>query len=353
MAIDVYSMDYDGCLARRKLNEGESEETYVIAENRSFLALIAEKIKKQPNCVLFSGTNRQSATSNLGNATRNNNGSAFVAMDALAKHLKIRLDKLLMADIQGQLTSGQAFDNANNERRDVFFRNQTAHPPWPFDESKASILYAQMHKVAKENPGEKIEFNFYDDKDEEILRPLHEFYTKYPELIPHNVRLNLHKYAGENVVSLTPINGTGMIDTNYAESTRDMWAADSVHDGIREKKYTNQYVTPSILIHRRAHVESAQRSNITAAPASHVAEMLGVMKGFRVQRSPNPTAESSAAPASHVAERLEVMKGFRVQRSPNPTAESTTYKNELNSMKKQNETNESKEMTQENKKNPS
>ncbi len=38
------------------------------------------------------------------------------------------------------------------------------HSDWLFDETKATIIYAQMHKIANENPNEEIVFDFYDDR---------------------------------------------------------------------------------------------------------------------------------------------------------------------------------------------
>lgn len=63
------------------------------------------------------------------------------------------------------------------------------------DESKVSLLFAQMQLASMQNPNDDIVFNFYDDR-QDIVEGLQKFYTEHPELIPKNVTLNLVGYTG-------------------------------------------------------------------------------------------------------------------------------------------------------------
>jgi len=78
-----------------------------------------------------------------------------------------------------------------------------------------------MHKVANENPGERIIFDFYDDQ-ENILRALQSFFEIHNESIPIGMTLRLNQYALQNLTLKTMIDGSGMIDRNYRNTIREM-----------------------------------------------------------------------------------------------------------------------------------
>jgi len=99
----------------------------------------------------------------------------------LSEFLGADLDKLLMSDIYGNLVSGSSFDSGVKAVM-PFYKSISEGVPfidaihygdinakqqgWLFDSSKLSILYAQTHKVASDNPKSKISFDFYDDRSD-------------------------------------------------------------------------------------------------------------------------------------------------------------------------------------------
>ena len=68
---------------------------------------------------------------------------------------------------------------------------------WVFDDSKFTLLYAQLHKFASENPDVDIDYDFYDDR-KNIFQPLHTVFKNYPHLLPKNVTLKMHEYRGRD-----------------------------------------------------------------------------------------------------------------------------------------------------------
>ncbi|MBI5448145.1 MAG: hypothetical protein HY939_05400 [Gammaproteobacteria bacterium] len=58
------------------------------------------------------------------------------------------------------------------------------------DPSKLILLWLQMMLIANQHPGETIRYIFVDDK-KTILRPLHMLFSRFSNLIPHNLTLHL------------------------------------------------------------------------------------------------------------------------------------------------------------------
>lgn len=111
------------------------------------------------------------------------------------------MDKFLLADVYGEetdcksswedrtpLADGTSFTRALDRE----YKGQ--HGDVLSDLYKLTIIYAQMHKVANENPGERIIFDFYDDQ-EDILIELQSFFEIYNDLIPIGMTLRLNQYA--------------------------------------------------------------------------------------------------------------------------------------------------------------
>jgi hypothetical protein len=63
------------------------------------------------------------------------------------------------------------------------------------DQSKILLLYFQMKRAAQQNPHQKIDFMFNDDRDD-ILNGLKQFFTNHPDWMSPNVTLILQKMAG-------------------------------------------------------------------------------------------------------------------------------------------------------------
>ncbi|AMP93442.1 hypothetical protein AXF37_12715 [Legionella pneumophila subsp. pascullei] len=84
------------------------------------------------------------------------------------------------------------------------------------DESKFLMLYSQIQYISQQYPDEKINFEFYDDK-EDILKPLYDIFSKNPDLIPANVTLEINRYLNGKLMDaqFSPILGQGSQQENY------------------------------------------------------------------------------------------------------------------------------------------
>ena len=115
--------------------------------------------------------------------------SCFEDISVLSAHLNAEHNPLLLADIHGELTPGTSYQRAFDQT----FSDWGSR--WVYDASKFTILYAQMHHLAKEHPTSKITFCFYDDQTR-ILTMLNNLFERYPSIIPRNIELRLFEYKG-------------------------------------------------------------------------------------------------------------------------------------------------------------
>ncbi|KTC78215.1 hypothetical protein [Legionella brunensis] len=220
MAIRVLSFDFDGCLYHRGyIYNFNDKEKYVLEANRKFLDAIKKDNGHYTRNIGFVGSNRQSKSIDLVNGKE----SCFVTIQQIVEDLGIELDKFLMADLYGNLAAGESFNRAIDADTPW-----DQHVEWKFDDTKASLIYAQVQKIAQENPDEEIVFEFFDDRGkgarrtEDILEWLNKFYSENPEMLPKNVTLKLNHYSGEEVTPLFEIKGTGIIDADYRQTVKDM-----------------------------------------------------------------------------------------------------------------------------------
>jgi hypothetical protein len=241
MTIRVLSFDFDGCLFNLRYIDSENKD--VITYNQPFLDSLKKENNKYTQSFAFIGSNRQSKEVDDMNARPANKGSCFPAIQKVARYLGIKLDTFLLADIYGDLADGVSFAKAIEKPLD------NLHASWTFDETKATILYAQMHKMACAFPNEPIEFEFYDDRDD-ILNELQNFYSKHHHLIPENITLKLIQYAGNAPQNRATIKGTGFIDGNYRQTVKDMAEQAEIKEGLG-----------SMMIHATHHVEPEQLKN--------------------------------------------------------------------------------------------
>lgn len=228
----VNSFDIDGCLFNSKYVDSANKD--VIASNRELLEKILENNKNFSKNITFIGSNRQSAAMDRSNFKKHYNnpntleretivyGSCFPIIQIINDFLKAETSTLLLADINNDLPSGTCYQKAIdelNENKNKYTGD--VHPDWLWDETKATLLYAQIHNIATAHPTEEIEFHFYDDR-KDILTSLSDFYRTYPNLIAKNVTLHLHHYEGDKVSSSEPIKGAGFIDRNYRQTVKEM-----------------------------------------------------------------------------------------------------------------------------------
>lgn len=230
----VISNDFDGCWFHNRGSLSQASENPLIQHNGVIIEELSKIItaSKASEVVFMVGSNRQSQPIDQYNAMHNNTTSCYSALEKICRHFAskhenlnktFQIDKYLLADTYGETTAGENFDASLNNRQNYEFSN------WFFDESKLTILYAQMHYLASTQPDAKIAYHFIDDRyypadenglldEDDILFDLHAFFSANPDLIPKNVTLNLHFYNGEDYVDIAKIKGKGEVDADYPTS---------------------------------------------------------------------------------------------------------------------------------------
>lgn len=307
----VISLDFDGALFHEKYLLSDDKD--VIKYNMPFLSSLQQENKQFAKVIGMIGSNRQAFHHDRFNAcveivedgiNYGRRGSCFPAMQRICEYLKIDLDPFLMADLYGDLENGTSFykalaDTAGYENNS----DQAQHAIWYFDESKATILYAQMHKIALENPDKKIYFDFYDDRID-ILSGLYVFFSKNPGIIPANVNLNLHQYEDGVVLNNScHIKGTGIIDSNYKNTVKTM---------ARESSDRQELTIPGKRAVDRGVLLSA--SHVTAA--SFVNRVAYVAPADQsLQSSVMPSCSSSSAPEKRTAQEAQHRKRLTFHRT--------------------------------------
>lgn len=223
MAIRTISFDVDGCLFNSKYLRSNDKE--IVTHNQELLDQLKKNNDNYQKTIVFIGSNRQSKTIDDVNAI--DKGSCFLPLLEVAKYLEADFDPFLLADLYENLDEGTSLSRALSNSY------KGNHAQWLFDETKLTVLYAQIHKTAKQNSSEAIEYHFYDDRSRlngtpglEILDCLHSFFSKYPHMLPKNVTLCLHHYKGKDVTPYPEIEGVGLIDRDYSRTVKEMaWQA--------------------------------------------------------------------------------------------------------------------------------
>lgn len=225
----VICIDFDNCFFNRNYLNNEtirydSDDGYVIWSNIKLLDSIKKDQANFSDLIVMTGSARQSYSTDIGNSNRNLTESSFIALKKISAHLEAKLDNFLLADIYADLPDGKSFDNAI----DKYFSGK--HSSWVFDHSKISILYAHMHRISSQYPEENIIFDFYDDRgigtlqEKDVLECLESYFNTHQSLIPGNIILRLNHYSGYWVTTFKPIHGSGLIDQNYRQTTKDLTA---------------------------------------------------------------------------------------------------------------------------------
>lgn len=210
MTIRVLSLDYDGCVSRRGFHGDISEH------NPALISAIQRNNNDYRKTIVFIGSNRQSKRDDDRNARNNSNGSSYQYIPLFADAIDAEFDQFLVSDAYNNAKPGTAFQEALANLENDNFK----HKGWLHDKSKISVIYLQMQKIASEYPDEKVDFEFFDDKGD-ILDGLQEFFTQNSHLIPCQIKLKLHHYAGEEITPRALIIGTGnFVNADYAKSIR-------------------------------------------------------------------------------------------------------------------------------------
>ncbi len=218
--IRIISLDFDGCLFN--LSYLGSDDKDIIKYNKKFIdKLNAENISFNKVFTMV-GSNRQSYAKDKSSSFNNHAPSCFPAIATITGNIdKAILDNYLMADLFNDLDDGSAYKDAIENPFSFWDLSQQEHPHHKFDDTKASLLYAQIHRAAINNPEAEIVFDFYDDRHD-ILYSLNNFFTQHQQ-VPQNITLRLHQYAGDEVKTIADIKGTCEVDTNYARTVKNLF----------------------------------------------------------------------------------------------------------------------------------
>lgn len=218
-----HSIDFDGCFSNEKsgdtlglgwttaLTKDQVNQAYLTA-NADFL----NRLSRGDKTVILVGSNRQDPYIDFSNGSGSDipSGSVYPVMEAIAENLNATFDSFLLPDLAERdgPKKGETYKkfkekgylNANGSYKvtikDDVLLNSSIFDKDGFslqqdDESKVSLVFAQMQLAAMENPNDQVEFNFYDDR-KDIMEGLIDFFKKNPELIPKNVKLNCVNYSG-------------------------------------------------------------------------------------------------------------------------------------------------------------
>jgi hypothetical protein len=212
--VNVYSFDFDGCLFTGKYNLANTHLNDMPARIHMEHLGLLQTISQTPGQKIgLIGSARQSYPVDYINSTNNRSGSCFPIYQELYRKINLEFDPVLLNDLMNILEPGNTF-------YDALAACQNLSPPIPnsndlFDETKLTLLYFQMHYIAKKNESSPIVFNFYDDR-QDILDHVFSVFNSYRLLLPSNVSLKLVQYAPTNGIKreYPIINGSGFIDKN-------------------------------------------------------------------------------------------------------------------------------------------
>lgn len=215
----------------KESNDEEKDESISSAiflkANDNFINYILE-IAKQDGCTRAQtviGSARQYYASDSFNIKRNATGSFFEDLKVLTECLQLnskikwKLDMSTNADVYAKLKRGSGYSKVlEQHEQDEEFK----HPESIEDETKASIIYRIAHEAAIDHPNKKIVIHFFDDRADILNLLLQIFYYQNPErnplMLPANVELCLHPYAGKQIALPRKIKGTGPVDYSYRQN---------------------------------------------------------------------------------------------------------------------------------------
>jgi hypothetical protein len=229
--LNVASFDFDGCLYNDAYHDKGRD---IVFANKNFL----DTIKYRYHLTMI-GSARQSYNQDLFNSQENQTGLASIDIEAINAYLNTKTCDFLMADIThlqfNQHPGYCQFDLSQYAAQGCDTSGYNFYD-WDFDESKFTLLYAQMHHIASDNQDKSsIIFDFYDDRNEDILPGLGYIFSRLPWLLPHNLTLNLYHYCGNKVTRLSSIQGAGNIDLNYKSTV------------VRMQKHVKSFIEDNML----------------------------------------------------------------------------------------------------------
>lgn len=205
-------------------SEIELQREALITSNKILLDYIAQKQEEEQfntNCIM-NGSNRQCKTIDDNNGRRYPSAisSVFDALPMITNKIPNGvLDHFLLSDVFCNIPEGESW----RIHRDRQWNGPI--PGCPLEERKILLLYAQMHHAALMSrqrnlnanaEATQLTFCFVDDR-KDILDALFNYFSKN-NLVPHNMKLVLHHYDGEQVTPFPPITGQAAVDNNFRKT---------------------------------------------------------------------------------------------------------------------------------------
>lgn len=273
----ILAIDFDGCVYNeqykkeisRKRNENpdmtwgvflQQQNALLQSENQHLFNDVKTKIQQLTNVTkieIYCGSARQSYKTDTINLIHGPDiyGSAMQGLVMLRNMFEneiskcvVEANRFMLADVYGGHKPGESFQRAliQMDKDATSWRANTYksmsvnpkdyehsfndHPDWLFDESKITIVYAHIHKIARDNPEATITYSFYDDR-QELLEAIGKFFGSHLDLVPKNITITLNRYDGQQVKYLTvnlpgkefpALKGEGETDLYYDESIKMM-----------------------------------------------------------------------------------------------------------------------------------
>ncbi len=288
--IVVDSLDMDGCVFHEHYlrtiqdnSRGLGPYREGIADNNADLINFLKATSSDAQHILILGTNRQDFGTDRLNSCRGGshtisgpNALMQIASKLTASGHPCTVDRFMMTEVKDTgLATGGTFEAILSCDRSYLTAASAAasptataaearnahYPSTPaetaeatFDASKITLLYAQMHKIASENPDAQIVYRFHDDRPE-ILQGLRSVFAARPDLIPSNVTLECYAYDGAPPTLAERIPGTGTRDPSYRATVTTM-AKNSKLSEIRDPP-TPQGVREELIPHLPGSLHSA------------------------------------------------------------------------------------------------
>jgi len=266
--IRVDSYDYDGCTgSSKKLPPAD-----IAALNKDLIEKKNAEAGKYTQRFVVTGSNRQSWNVETNNAF--NSGASIPVLRELASLTDSEFVPLTLADVCNQRALGlyiRTYDKAiaaygidfSKETKGFAMQvvnNLSDKEKFDFDsfdfcDKKLNLLFMQLQYFANNYPDEKIEFNFYDDRDE-IISALYEFFRTNSSFLLQGFTFNLIRYAknGKTHTKEHTLIGMAMPDKDYEATTRLMGKMAKAQGQI--KPYDLAFITAKTIEAYKANPDS-------------------------------------------------------------------------------------------------
>lgn len=221
------------CLTTDKDNATASQP--VVWANHKLLQGIRDSNASYSKNIIMNGSQRQSNEFIRHGLKRHNKGMVrelvTESLEQISDYTKAEIDDFLLADAYGNHRPGYSYLAASTPEYDAK-EFQSIHPKSYLDETMLTIVYAQMHQAAMNNPDKPIIYEYYS-ANHDVLAELYSFFEKNPALIPRNVTLQLNtynefyddvdnEYIYETIAYKPLKSDNGMIDKNFYNTVKEI-----------------------------------------------------------------------------------------------------------------------------------